>query len=351
MAEINPSELVKRLKASEADRLYYIYGADVAAVEAATKAILKKKLGREWESEVTKFDGKNLDPGEFADTLEMNTLFAECNVILVNDLNCDELRQDVFDTVWNSVQSLPEQTVLVINITGFDVKNGKKVFSGRNKKLTDYISKNGVLCCCAKKTVSELSKFISAKVQKNDCTISPANAELLASLCLMDTMRIENEIAKLCSYRLNQEIRKEDIELLVPGQLETDSFKFAEAVISKNSQRSFIILNELLSKYDSPALILSAVSMSFTDLYRVKSALSAGKHTSDVVNDFAYGKRSFAVDKAFRNCRKISAENIRKCMSVLRNTDRKLKRTSDVTVINTEMEKMLTELLIAVKNG
>ncbi len=38
-------------------------------------------------------------------------------------------------------------------------------------------------------------------------------------------------------------------------------------------------------------------------------------------------------------------------MTVLRNADRKLKRTSDKEVINTEMEKMLTELLIAVKNN
>ncbi len=351
MAEITPLELGKKLKSGEKDKLYYIYGADIAAVEAATKAVLKKYLGKNWESEITRLDGKNLDAGNLSDISEMNTLFAEFNVILINDLNAEELKQDSFDMLWKTLNELPEQTVLVVNITGFDVKKGQKYFAGKNKKIADYFAKNGTVCCCARKSAYELAKIISAKVQKNGCTISSSAAEMLASYCLMDTMQIENEISKLCSYRENQEIRKEDIELLVPGQLETDSFKFSDAVLSKNTKTSFIILNELLTKYDNPGIILSAVSMAFLDLYRAKSALSSGKHSSNVINDFQYGKRSFVVDKAIGKCRKVSVENIRTCMTVLRNADRKLKRTSDKEVINTEMEKMLTELLIAVKNN
>jgi DNA polymerase-3 subunit delta len=351
LAEITPSELAKELKSGEKKQFYYIYGEDIAAVENAAKAVAKKYLGKNWEADVTKLDGKNLDPGNFADISEMNTLFAEYNVILINDLNADEMTESQFNMFKTSVENLPEQTVLIVNITGFDIKKGKKTFSGNNKKLTGFFEKNGVVCCCGKKTVYELGKIICARVQKNGCTISSSAAEMLASYCLMDTMQIENETAKLCAYREGKEIRREDIELLVPGQIETDSFKLADSVISRNRSQSFIILNELLSKYDNPGQILSAVSMSFLDIYIAKSALLSGKYSQDVLNDFEYGRRSFAVNKAFTKCRKISLENIRKCMIVLRNTDRKLKRTGDKTFINTEMEKMLTKLLIAVKSS
>lgn len=351
MAEITSAELLKRLRSGEHGQIWYIYGADVAEVEKVTSAVMKKYLGSNWRSEASKMDGQNLDPLYFADTAEMSTLFTEYNVILVNDLDCDALRQEVFERIFSTVETVPEQTVLVFNITGFDVKGGKKFFSGKNKKLVDYIAKNGIVCCCAKKTAYELSKSIVTRVQKKGCSISQPNAELLASFCLADTLQIDNEIEKLCSYRENSDIRREDIELLVPGQIETDSFRLADAIITQNAKQSFVIMDELLIKYDSALMILSAVSITFIDLYRAKSALSAGKYTKDVVNDFAYGKRSFAVDKAFRSCRKISDENIVKCIKVLRNTDRRLKRISDRVAVKTEMEKLLTQLLMAAKNG
>ena len=74
-------------------------------------------------------------------------------------------------------------------------------------------------------------------------------------------MQIRNELEKLCAYRENAEIRMEDIDSLVSGQIETDSFKLAKAVTSMNSAQAFFLLNDLLDKRNEPVAVLSAISM------------------------------------------------------------------------------------------
>jgi DNA polymerase-3 subunit delta len=348
MPEISSSEIIKKIRAGELSNVYYIYGRDVMTVENVTKAILKKYLGKSWNEDHTKIEGKNIDISNLIDILEMIPMLTEYNVILVNDLNGEELIADRLSQLTDAITEMPDYTVLIINITGFDIKNGKKFFSGKNKKIVDCINKKGTVCECAVKTMPVMIKYISDSVQKYGCTISKNNAQKLAEYCLLDTMLISNEMEKLCAYRLNEEIRTEDIDALVAGQIETDSFKLARAVTSLNAGLAFGLLDNLLDKRNEPIAVLSAISMAFMDLYRARAAMTVNKRQNDIVSDFQYKGREFAVNNAYRDCRKISLENIRKCVCILRNTDKKLKQSSASQRII--LEKALTQMLIAARS-
>lgn len=347
MPEINSTDLLKKLKASELSNVYYIYGKDILTVEGVTKAIMKKTLGKNWNNDCTKIEGKNIDISSVLDILEMSPMFAEYNAILINDLNAEELSADKLQQFTDAVENIPDYTVLIINITGFDVKNGKRFFSGKNKKLVDCIVKKGMVCECGLKTMPLIVKSITDTAQKSGCTISKRNAEKLAEYCLLDSMQIRNELEKLCAYRENDEIRMEDIDSLVSGQIETDSFKLAKAVVSMNARQAFFLLNDLLDKRNEPVVVLSAISMAFLDLYRARAAMTVDKRQNDIINDFKYKGREFAVNNAYRDCRKISLENIRSCICILRDTDKKLKQSSASHKII--LEKALTEMLIAAR--
>ena len=331
MPEVNSSDILKKLKANELSNVYYIYGKDILTVEGITKAVLKKTLGKNWNNDCTKIEGKNIDISSLIDIMEISPMFSDFNAILINDLNAEELSADKVQQLIDAIENLPDQTVLIINITGFDVKNGKRFFSGKNKKLTDCIMKKGLVIPLY------LKSFI----------ISKKNAEKLAEYCLLDSMQIRNELEKLCAYRENAEIRMEDIDSLVSGQIETDSFKLAKAVTSMNSGQAFFLLNDLLDKRNEPVAVLSAISMAFLDLYRARTAMTVDKRQNDIINDFKYKGREFAVNNAYRDCRKISLENIRRCICILRDTDRKLKQSSASHKII--LEKALTEMLIAAR--
>lgn len=157
MPEINASELLKKIKLGELSNLYYIYGKDVMTVENAAKAILKKRLGKDWNNCYTKLDGKGIDVSAAVDMLENCPMFSEANAVLINDLNAEELNSDKLSQLIELINNIPDFTLLIIDITGFDVKNGKKFFSGKNKKLVDCIVKKGVVCECGLKTTDRKS--------------------------------------------------------------------------------------------------------------------------------------------------------------------------------------------------
>lgn len=347
MAELSSAELIKDLKSGNLCSVYYIYGKDILAVENISRAILKKHLGENWNNEVTKISGKNIDISALSDMMEICPMLAQWNAIMVNDLNAEELTADNLDILINNIKSISDVTLLLINVTGFDVKNGKRSVTGKNKKLIDCISKKGIVCECGIKTIASTIKYIIDKAERLGCTISKKTAEMLAEYCLSDSMMIENELEKLCAYRENEEIRPEDIDEIVSGRIETDAFKLSKAIVLINPALAISILDSLIDKKAEPIAVVAALTLSFLDLYRARVAMSSGKRASDVISDFEYKGRSFAVDNAFKDSRRISQESLKECVGILRNADRSLKQTGAVPRII--LEKTVTEMLIAVR--
>ncbi len=347
MAELTPSDLIKKIKSGDLSRAYYIYGRDVAVVENASRAVFKKHLGKDWTNDVTKLNGSELDVSSLVDMLQICPMFSQWNAVLINDLNAEELSADNLKVLLEAIIDLPDYTLLVINITGFDVKKGKKTMTAKNKKLAESISKIGVVCECDFKSVSILGKYIVDKAEKRGCSISRRTAEMLAEICKCDTLMVENELEKLCSYRENSEIIQDDIEELVNVGIETDAFKLSKSIANLNPALAMEILNRLIAKKEEPVAIISALSMSFLDLYRARTAMAADKRIGDVISDFGYGGRRFAVEFAFKDSRRISLESLRKCIELLRNADRSLKQTGAIAPVI--LEKTVTEMLIAVR--
>lgn len=347
MAELNPAELSKKIRSGEFCNVYYIYGKDIVTVENASAAILKKRLGKNWENEVTRLGGDGLNVSALIDMLEICPMFSECNAVFINDLNAEDLSAEDLKALISAINNIPEYTMLLINITGFDVKKGKKVMTSKNKKLADSILKSGIVCECGLKTINELSKTIISRVQKRGCEISKKTAETLAEVCGSNSLKIENELEKLCAYRENEEIRQNDIMKLVSVGVETDAFRLSRAIASYNTSAAMDIISGLISQREEPVSVISAVSMVFIDLYRARTAMTADKKTADVINDFGYTGRKFAVENAFRDSRRISVESLRKCVSLLRNADRSLKQTGAIPSLI--LEKTVTEMLIAVR--
>ena len=60
-------------------------------------------------------------------------MFSDFNAILINDLNAEELSADKVQQLIDAIENLPDQTVLIINITGFDVKTEKDFFPEKIK--------------------------------------------------------------------------------------------------------------------------------------------------------------------------------------------------------------------------
>lgn len=345
MAQTDPRSLKAQLKKGELANFYYLYGTDIAAVDELTSAIIKRAVGDNAEFALTKLEGGSLNVSDFRDMTEMMPMMSEYNCILVNDYNCETQREEVTKTLLSVLKEIPSATVVIFNVTGFDVKAGKKKFDAKNKnkKLADLAAKIGIACEALPKTARDMVKDICARVSVRGGLITAPAAQLLAERCLCDTIMIANEIDKLCAYAGSSEITVDTIELLVAKQSDVTIFNLSDAVAAFNRKAAFDALNELFARNENPNGILKSISDSFVDMYRAAAAKKCGRTINDVMRDFDY-KWEFKVKNAFRNTSRMSMKRVRECMAILRDTAVKLNSTPiDKRVL---IEEAITEMLM-----
>lgn len=345
MAVISGTELLAAVQGGDARSLYFLYGKDVAAVEAYTAKLLKR-LGGDSLS-VQKIEGSELDLGALADAVGQLSMFADRNLIWIHDPPAETWSAERMTAFLKLLDGISSATTLVCNITGLDVWGGKKTIAPKYKKLVDYFTKNGQVCCFEQKTAAALGKAVADRAARSGCTISRQNGELLAELCRCDTVRLGNELDKLCAFAAGGEITAETIRLLVAKLPDENAFALARAVVSQNGKAAMEALEQLCAQRQEPVALLSVISMAFLDLYRAKAAQAAGKHQDHITADFPYRGREFAVRNALRDCAKTSLPQLRACMNILCETDASLKSTR--TDGRTQIEIAITRMLLAVK--
>lgn len=349
MPQIDRKTLTAQLKKGELANLYYIFGQDISGVETLTKKIIKAAVGDNGELALNKLSGKNLSPSELRDMAEMMPMMSEYNCILVNDYNCEEQREELTKQVIEVLKNVPPQTVIIFNVTGFEIKikndwkARKNVIAGKNKKLADIFEKNGVLTELAVKAPGDVAKDIAASVSARGGSISLNNAKELAEMCLCDTLAIKNEIEKLCVYADGREITHEMLEELVHRQSSVTVFNLADAVAAFNKKSAFEALDELMADKSNRGAILANITNSFLDLYRVQCARQKGRSAEEVKQDFGYFSRGFAIEKLYRNGIRISLKRLRECIIILRDTAVQLNTTAidEKTVLEQTVTKML----------
>lgn len=329
MASVTEQELAKSVRSGEIQRAYYFYGRDVGTLELYTKRLAAKLVPKGQDTyNMHFFAGKELDLSQLTDCAEQLPMFAERVCILVNDFNAEDWPADRLTLLTDCIKNLPETTTVVFYMTGLDVCSGKKYPTPKNKKIADAVSKAGIVCEFAEKKPHELAKSIISKVEKAGCSISKPDAEYLAGLCLCDMVLLGNELSKLTAYAGAGAITRREIDLLVSRQLDSNSFMLAKAAAMFDASQAMRLLDELFAQKIEPVAILSALAMSFNDLYRARIAMNEGKGQSQVTEDFHYkSNRSFAVRNAFRDAARMSTEHLRFCMRTLAQTDAALKST------------------------
>lgn len=329
MPILQPEDFEKKLRSDKSIKnIYYIYGRDTGVVSRLSKLVKKKILGEGYtDSDYMKIDFKNFSMSSFTDTVEIYPMFSEYNFIELNDFNAEELNAEELKIFLNIMDNIPSQTVILISITGFDIKGGKKAPGAKNKKVIDAAEKYGLCAEAEFRKPQEMSSYITEIAAKNGCTISKQNAEMIAQMCLGNTLQAENETEKLCAYADGSEITGEMIEEMVTQSLDTTSFALASAVASFNTHTAFKILGEVMDQRIECVVVLSALSSAFMDLYRAKSASESAVSINDAAADFGYRGREFVMKNAFRDAKKTSCAHLRRCLDILCRADLECKST------------------------
>lgn len=345
MALSNESDLLKLLKAEEFANLYYFYGKNIQSIETVSRQLSNKLVGKKnSDMNLHKFNGQKLDLSRLSEASEALPMDSGRICILINDLNAEDFPEKDLEFLMEILSDLPSSTTIIIYNTGIDILGRNKFPTGKNKKIIDCISKNGIICEFSTPKSNELSKRIIASFEKNNCQISKPNAEYLADLCLCNLLLINNEISKLSSYVQQGEITRESIDILVAKQLDSNAFALAKAIIGFDAKKSMQLLDELFAQRLEPIAVMAAISMSFIDLYKARIAVNLGLQVSDVMSDFGIkSNRKFAIENAFKDARKTDVKMLRKCLEILKNADISIKSAGGNGRL--QIEKAIVEML------
>lgn len=166
----------------------------------------------------------------------MFSLFAPYNCILIHDLNAESLREPAFQQLMELLKTISGVTVLIFQITGFDVKDGRRSVSGKNKKLIDWIAKHGTVCEAVPASLSELVRQLCSQAKQAGCT-SPNPMRKKSSAAATGYALAAFRTGKLCACADGGTITREMIQDLVLPTVSATTFSLAGAVVQQRATR------------------------------------------------------------------------------------------------------------------
>ncbi len=321
------SELSKKIRAGEPERLYYFYGRDKGAAEVFSSKLADKLCPSDDRlMNMHKFDGAKLDIEGLADACQALPFMAQRVLVVIDGLNMDQLSQSDGKDLKTILSDISPSTTVIINAAGEGIYKTKRSLTDKNRRFCEFCTKTGAVCEFAYKRSADMAKSIAETLKKAGCDISPQDAKYLAEYCLCDTSYVNNELQKLKAYAAGRTVTRADIDALCVKRVESDGYALALNILRGNAEFVFARIKELADQNYEAFEILSVIAFSLNDLYRAKLARASGHSEKECAEDFKYpANRAFAVRNAFSECANISQERLRKTLGIFSAADLKMK--------------------------
>ena len=342
MPAIIESELKKRIKAGEISNAYLLYGDEKYLVKHYTGLLTKKIINPDFaDFNMHTYDGKSFDFNELYNASEALPMMSEYTCIMIKDLPCDTLNNDLLEKMVSLITDLPESTVLIITL----LTASDKLKTAKGKKILTAINNIGCSVEFSHMSLNQLCSLVEKGAKNRNCEIGFSEASYLIRLVGDDMTVVLNELEKLCAYKYNSKITKEDIDAVAVKSLQARVFDLTKYLLCDNCDMALKILDTLIALKEEPVNILGAMMTSYIDMYRVKVYVSGGLRPEDVAKDFNYKNKEFRLTNAAKNASRFSMTQLRTFIEILNDADRLLKSTavSGRLVI----EQTITKLLLA----
>ena len=337
MAKLTEQDLKRNIKEQSYKNVYLLYGDEKMLVSMYAKKLQEKIAGKSPSDFSFHRFNEDSTIEQIVSAIDIIPFADPYNYMAVTDLSVDKLSEGDLKIFYKALEDLPPTTVIVIAMTTY-IPDKKKM--NAFKKLIDAVDKNGIVVEFSKKSQADLKKLLMGWAAKRGLTLKPENAAKITEYAGTDLNVLKNEMDKLCAYVGEGEITADAVEMLVTKNLATRVFDMTDAVTSGNWDKAYKCLDLLFYQREEPVMILSELSNTYTDMYRVRSAVESGMRAEDVAKDFDYKRREFRLKKAERASARLTTEDICSCLECL-------------AEVNTEMnsgssnKRLLLEQLIA----
>ena len=319
------TELKARLRETEQDNLFLFYGDEKVTMRNYIEKLKKRTVGISEDSFSLRTIKQTDAPQAIIDAvLAAPAFLAEKIFVQVIDYDFTSVSERDMELLIDAISSLPQSTVLVIASPTASPSFAK----GGNKRIMSAVEKHGIAVKFEQLTDTALERQLVYWARLRNVKLNEYNAARIVSYCGKDLALLKNELEKLCAYKANGEITRDDIEKLVTKNPEARIFDIASFIINGSPDKALVGINILLSQKESAQTIISVLGGFYVDIYRVKTALESGESLDALAKKLNYGNRSFVLQKAQRAVKRLSGKALRLSLDTIAQTNALLNSTS-----------------------
>jgi len=326
------SEFVKHIKAKQPLKAYLLYGSQRYLIELYFKQLARSDKDAFDDFNLQVFDGKKLSADELSDAVEALPLMSSSKTVIIDDLDIDKLPADESKKLYEILSDLPDTCKLVITVKSSEL-NPKR--SSKAKKLIEAVDKCGAVIELSSRTKSDMIKYLCDTAEKSGCQMPAGVAEHMLERCGEDMQILKNELAKLTAYANKSAITIAMVDDVTTAIIDASVFDISKAIMRADYSAAMNIISDLLYLKEPPTAIIAAISMSFIDLYRAKTAKCCGADINDAIDAFGYKGKDFRIKNAMRDQHRFTVDFLRGSLEILARADYRLKssRTEDRIVV------------------
>lgn len=340
---VTEEKLSAAIKGNRISRVYYLYGKEPFLVKTYVDKIIKKTVGdNPFDFNLIRVNG-NPEIGLLNDYVDGLPVFADMKAVVINDIDPEKLDKKDFESFLTIIENIPDTTVLILNVTGFQPDEQKT----QTKEFISAVEKAGTVCKLDGISEAKIAGLVVKKASKAGVVISGEDAMYLCDRVLGNMTLISEETAKLINYvGTGGVITRDIIDSLVAKLLDTSVYELATAINTGKRAEAFRILDDLFMERTDPLHILNSLISTYLDFYRAKLGKIKGVIPSQVVSQFGYAKnREGVVSRAMNSVSKLRVGYLRNTLYILGDADRSMKSTGiDVRII---LEETVTKLFEA----
>jgi DNA polymerase III subunit delta len=287
--------------------VYLLLGDDE---ERKTRGVEKLRKDRAAET----YDAAETGPETIVSACNSYSLFGDGPFVLVRNLDAWNASQKakIVDYLENPS---PEADLLML---------GEKL--GAREKLLAAVKKTGEVHDFKQPTGRALAKWAIGYAKKQGLELPEDVAGELVTRCSDDKMRVMGEIEKLALYAEGI-ATLEDVEALVPPDLQSNIFKFVDALSAGERGKALELLEALLSTNEPPLRILYMIRRQFRLLARARSLFEDDASRSEVASTL---KVPPFVAKKLEEQSSMSEEGLENALALVLDLERGLKGGSEL---------------------
>ena len=261
------------------------------------------------------YDAAETSPEAVVSACNSPSLFGEGAFVVLNNLDA-----------WNAAQKAKILTYLVDPAPDSDlVMLGAKL--GAREKLLAAVKESGEVHDFKQPTGKALAKWAASHAKKSGLDLPESVAEELVLRCSDDKTRVMGEVEKLALYTEGA-ATLEGVEALVAPDLQSNIFKFVDAVGAGDRKQALGLLEALLGAGEPPLRILYMIRRQFRLLARARAIVDDGVPRPEMASLLKV--TPFVARKLEDAVRNTSEENLERALALVFDLECGLKGGSDL---------------------